>query len=914
MPNPPTIDELVHLRPRMKRLALRLLRDEAAAEDAVQDAYLEAMRKRPDILRSSSGWFSAVTRTMAARIRRDERSRRRREEVAARTEATEEGLLELERRSLAAELRELVGKLADPYSIVLRLRYLDELDNEQIAARLDVPVATVRTQVHRGLARLREQLDQRWNGDRRAWMVALMLDFEPTPEELASLGVTTTAVGGNAALKWLFSGLLLMLGTGMLMLAWPEDEPTPVGDAVVADVRDARPPTPYPPTAASTSTRRRVVPPEPATVAEVPMAAFEVRVVDGNGAPLADVPIALATDNEYVVLGRTDSAGSLDTLVPQAQVRAWPSPEGPIVRLGAGGEQRALSLTQLCSYQAGEPVRTTFELDDPGVRVEGWITDQDGLALAGAEVYRRRRLEPRFVEGNRKADREIRDLSVRTDETGYFDLGRLRAEPQTLVVRAMDASLRLPNTDLTGRTHLEIRFQLPGLATVHGAPTWADGTPVQNPILWTNGTTREARTGRKAIESPFRVRVMPGDHRIWIRDGDRVAYEEVLLAAGEDHVWTTPLERNTPTRLRFVDEDGDPHAGIFVFVELSDDTRPPWSHTAYADADGAIQLSEMPAGPITVMVGGGMGQSSYHVAVVNWREREPERTVVVPHASLSGVDVTVRVAGVGDGLPPGTTLKACPIGGAGCFDAPIPEDGSEATLRLAPGPYCFAIFSDLQGMLEIGLQEVPPDVADYDLGLITLPPTAQVDVEWLWEPGTTVAHRVLATMKVGDRTFATRLLVGKDGPLSSYALWPGGYLFDRRAQDGTEQGQFLVAESGERYRLPHGPELDVTVRSRFLLEGDGVCTGVPYTITRTSRRADAQQVVAIQQGRVLDRLAEPEPIERGMATIRDGRLDIEAKLEPGAYEVRVELPGGRTGRCPLVASSILTKIWPGQIE
>ena len=46
------------------------------------------------------------------------------------------------------------------------------LNSASIAARLDVPGATVRSQLKRGLAMLRERLDEDY-GNRRVWMVAL---------------------------------------------------------------------------------------------------------------------------------------------------------------------------------------------------------------------------------------------------------------------------------------------------------------------------------------------------------------------------------------------------------------------------------------------------------------------------------------------------------------------------------------------------------------------------------------------------------------------------------------------------------------------------------------------------------------------------------------------------------------------
>lgn len=58
----------------------------------------------------------------------------------------------------AAQVREAVTLLPEPYRETIALRYFAELSIDEIAQALDRPIGTVKVHVHRGLERLRAQL------------------------------------------------------------------------------------------------------------------------------------------------------------------------------------------------------------------------------------------------------------------------------------------------------------------------------------------------------------------------------------------------------------------------------------------------------------------------------------------------------------------------------------------------------------------------------------------------------------------------------------------------------------------------------------------------------------------------------------------------------------------------------------
>ena len=95
----------------LRRLAHSLVRDPAAADDLVQDAWVAALRSPPDGARPVRSWWAEVLRNLASTARRGQRNRRARETRVASEE--KEALPSPEQ--LAAEheqLRVLTGSWA----------------------------------------------------------------------------------------------------------------------------------------------------------------------------------------------------------------------------------------------------------------------------------------------------------------------------------------------------------------------------------------------------------------------------------------------------------------------------------------------------------------------------------------------------------------------------------------------------------------------------------------------------------------------------------------------------------------------------------------------------------------------------------------------------------------------------------
>lgn len=60
----------------------------------------------------------------------------------------------------AERVRDLVARLPERLSQVILLRYFEELSEKEVAARLGVPVGTVKSRIHHGLKKLAESIGE----------------------------------------------------------------------------------------------------------------------------------------------------------------------------------------------------------------------------------------------------------------------------------------------------------------------------------------------------------------------------------------------------------------------------------------------------------------------------------------------------------------------------------------------------------------------------------------------------------------------------------------------------------------------------------------------------------------------------------------------------------------------------------
>jgi RNA polymerase sigma factor (sigma-70 family) len=154
------------------------VRDDALADDLVQQTYEIALRKPPEPDREARPYLAKVLHNLMRMGYRSSHRRSRRHEVFEQVRelgaAPSEPAEELARRETYQLLERLVGELREPYRTVIALRFGEDLSAAEIARRLDLPASTVRSRLAQALDELRSDLDRHHGGDRRLWALALL--------------------------------------------------------------------------------------------------------------------------------------------------------------------------------------------------------------------------------------------------------------------------------------------------------------------------------------------------------------------------------------------------------------------------------------------------------------------------------------------------------------------------------------------------------------------------------------------------------------------------------------------------------------------------------------------------------------------------------------------------------------------
>ena len=147
-------------------LCLRVLGDPDEAQDAAQDAFVQAFRSLAGY--RGDGTFGAWVGRIARRIavaRAASAGKRETTQIDDAADAVRDGaadplehVMDVEQ---SAQLRGAVDALPADQRQVVALRFFQDMPLERIAEETNVPLGTVKSRLHRALARLRDQGDLR---------------------------------------------------------------------------------------------------------------------------------------------------------------------------------------------------------------------------------------------------------------------------------------------------------------------------------------------------------------------------------------------------------------------------------------------------------------------------------------------------------------------------------------------------------------------------------------------------------------------------------------------------------------------------------------------------------------------------------------------------------------------------------
>ncbi|HEU4394375.1 MAG TPA: sigma-70 family RNA polymerase sigma factor, partial [Planctomycetota bacterium] len=235
--SPVPIEELLSHRAWVRALALSLARDASEADDLEQEAWLAAVRSPPRDRTSLRGWLGSVLRRSLGRGRRGE-ARRGRREASAAPGRDEPGPDEVVARAeLHERLVRAVLELEEPMRLAILLRYFEGLSHAEIGRRTGTLETTVRSHVHRGLARLRERLGASHPGGPAGLAAALIRFSEEigAPEPERPDGSRAAPAGARTRVSIAAAAALVLLSLAALLARSSSSRVPPAGPSAAGD-------------------------------------------------------------------------------------------------------------------------------------------------------------------------------------------------------------------------------------------------------------------------------------------------------------------------------------------------------------------------------------------------------------------------------------------------------------------------------------------------------------------------------------------------------------------------------------------------------------------------------------------------------------------------------------------------------
>jgi len=609
----------------VRGLARALVDDIHLAEDVAQSTLTEALRRPPPDLSGLRSWLATVLRNL---VRKEARSRRRRmvrEQRTARPISVPSIVDTQAKETLIRNVVDSVFSLREPYRSAVVMRFYDDLPPREIARMTGVPVETVRTRIKRALSMLRADLEAKHReapgGLRTALLV--LLDPRAAAEGAAASGA---GAGGAAAAGSSATGA----GRGWIAslapsptLLWTTVVTVALGAAIVLFVV----------LGSSRRTEERIASRDsPALEREPPaVATLPPRTPEDTPPPLASDEGAAhpATGEARIRLRFPEgdpAAGVRGRVVADAELRDGTyAPAGQRMALVADDEgvilpgdlepgSYVLFLDRMrgaipFEIVAGETTDVAHDLP-PGVDCHGVVVDEEGAAVAGAEIYL-------------ATDRPWTDSGVvvaRAEADGTF---RIRALSKSRFVgarksgRAPSDAVYVAGLDNTQR--IDVRLEMPGPGgEIQGRVLLPDGRAAIGAHVIVERTA-ERQAVRRAGDGNLRMDAPPGratsdESGTFLVVGLRpdryriVVLPEVGGAARIDevrvHTGTVPLEirlqEAASLRGTVVDGSGAPAKGARVRVRDSATCEFRPELQAATDASGRYAVAGIAPGRLHV--------------------------------------------------------------------------------------------------------------------------------------------------------------------------------------------------------------------------------------------------------------------------------------------------------------------------
>ena len=699
-----TVQDLLRVERRgLLNLARSLVRDEHAAEDVVQDAFVAALGRPLDVPGRVGGWLRGATRLLAANVRRSRRRRIDVEAAASRDELESEAVDPIAHEHMLRDVTDAVLALSEAQRAVVFLRFFEGLSLRDSAARLGVPTETVRTRQRRALAALRTKLDARYGGNRSAWCVLLGrvvgLDSPAidTVSTSPTLGLLTKMVAMGSVVK-------CVMGVGLAVVIWflvGLESPSATArrevvraDGVVGPLSNARPPTDttavQPELAAAVE---RVAVPvaldgqeKPSPEKALALTGFELTgsVVDTNGDPIAAARVRLGehTGPSQTILADEEGEFALRSLelvafvsarapgfAPSGVQRIWsPRGEQASVRIVLPGAGTSCRFRVVGSRD--QPVPDALVIVGSEVPISGVPLGNGALGMSPVPQRARTDLDGRVV----------------FDGLAFGTLAVRVAPPVEFATWSGPVELPRPGASAGSGPERLVLIVLQDASTLRGTVTDLYGQPLADTSILPSGSQGAVRT---AADGTYEIHgISPGQREVAARwhEAPR-ATEQLDFRPNEVTEWNPVIDTGLVMRGVVRDSAG---VGLIAHVEvgtMSEPERIRWQ--ADSDTAGRFEIEGLPTEALWIdsFQSYDAGTPVLHL-----------RTRVEPVFAGRG-DVTVELPAVGDfasyatwrvdderaTTTPGTTVRIRYVDAGGEVGASLRvEPQADGTYRVGP--------------------------------------------------------------------------------------------------------------------------------------------------------------------------------------------------------------------------------------
>lgn len=689
------------------RVARHLVRDEAAAEDLVQATFLRAIEAREqwDARRPVLPWLFGILHNRA----RQARERGSRSFEPERLEGARAGASDPVRAAEHAELTEAVeavlGELAPAYRPVLHLFLASGHSPAEIALALDRSPGTVRSQLARGLARLRRRLPAGVAGAAAAALGSgrglaavrqAVLAQAPLPAAAPGGAVAGGVAVVQAKAKAVVGGVLLLaLASGVWLARLPHGEPAPAGEVPpLLATASARAAGAREPERASGSGRA-------AAVRTPRSATGSLRVLcrwEDDGSPAAGVLV------DALPRRSADGIWSHRTATTDAGGRV----ELPDLPTGSAHVATDRGASVVAEVRAGGATEVSLAIP-PGVSVEGRVVDEAGRPVpaarvwlsTGAEIFCGRHVASADPAG-RFALRSLRPGSfLSADAPGLraADVREIEGPAGSevsleLVLPGAGATLCGTVLDARGGLVAGARVMVGESVPARESAAFLGARRGLPPALWRRPPLLVTSDARGTFRADG---LRPGGEvAVWAAArGSAPWMKRVALGESGETAVTIELEEGGQVAGRVVDGGGAAVAGAYVtyrcapWIPVPADPwgfpLPQWSYaTVVSDASGRYALEHAPSGSLHLL------------ASANGVEVRAERVVaegrpVTWDAVLASLAIAGRVVDERGEPLSGVRVLCQPQRGEGrTRSALTDEEGRFACTALAPAPHVVA--------------------------------------------------------------------------------------------------------------------------------------------------------------------------------------------------------------------------------